>query len=576
MKKAISLGGFLGVMVGVTVALWTPREAIAQSRPGSLFPGSGVIDRPVQDQRLQVPRFPEGKARDDRPLPEADPLAGFEPPENSEEVLATIERIVFKGNEVLPEEQLQLIAAPYVGTLTRGSLAQLKFELTRAYYEQGYVLVRVVTPPQSLADGELEVTIVEARIGKVVVDNSDEVLRQGLVDHYADRFPVGEVFHESDVETAVTDINGLANVKSRVTLKPGEEVGTTDLFVTVEEADENLSTIGIDNYGSEFTGEVVADLRLQGSNNLRLGEVVGVGLRQSLDGDSNEDLTVVSADFTGPIGIQNWRIETEALYSENEIGDRLAALESSGESTRVGIALSRSITNTLRYRSAIRIGLEAREHETFLAGDMESQDDIRQVFLDANVVARFDSDIVLYGGLRLIKGISGLGASEFGDPQASRANGDPEAFIVRPSAYIGWFPTSTDSLTLTALGQYSSDVLLSSDLFAIGGYGSVAGFRPGQEAAESGYQLSLQYNRRKEFDSGASLMGSVFYELAGISEEVAGTVLDDELESAGIGIGLTSASGRTKARFDWAHPLGDYLDPDVDDDKYYLRIIQDF
>ena len=60
--------------------------------------------------------------------------------------------------------------------------------------------------------------------------------------------------------------------------RPGIEEGVAldrrqALHVKVEEADENLHTFSLDNYGSEFTGEVVANLRLQGSNKLRLGEV---------------------------------------------------------------------------------------------------------------------------------------------------------------------------------------------------------------------------------------------------------------------------------------------------------------
>lgn len=67
------------------------------------------------------------------------------------------------GNSVLTEAELIEVARPYLGReLGLGDLEALRDDLARACAERGYVTSAVVIPSQSLADGVLEIWIVEA------------------------------------------------------------------------------------------------------------------------------------------------------------------------------------------------------------------------------------------------------------------------------------------------------------------------------------------------------------------------------------------------------------------------------
>ena len=90
-------------------------------------------------------------------------------------------------------------------TITRGDLAKLKFDVQRLYYDRGYILVRVVTPPQNLADGTLDIVVYEAVIGDIKVAN-DNVLRDSVVEALTDSIKPRSVFHERSVESMVNDL----------------------------------------------------------------------------------------------------------------------------------------------------------------------------------------------------------------------------------------------------------------------------------------------------------------------------------------------------------------------------------
>ncbi|KAA3633025.1 MAG: ShlB/FhaC/HecB family hemolysin secretion/activation protein [Proteobacteria bacterium] len=523
----------------------------------------GVIDRPVRDYVPDLTVEPKQRSKE-ASEPE------IQLPADADEIVAKIDTIEFEGNDVLSSDYLGSVAAPYIGReLTKGDIARLKYDISKAYYDRGYVLVRVVTPPQSLDAGNLKVSIIEARIGDVSVDNT--ALNEGFASKLAGRLPVGEVFRESVVESRVSDITELSDVEASLTLKPGDEIGETDAVVTIREADETTQSVSIDNYGSELTGEIVARGDFQINNSLGRGEEIGIGVRAS-----EEDLKSIYANLVMPTGFSNVKLELDALYSENEIGDVLEALNSSGESDRYGIALSKALTNTRAVKNTVRAGYERRKHESFLDDVKETEDNIRQAYLEFTSARRTGSRLVSYVSLKWLNGLGGSGADDIGEADASRATGDPEASIFRLNGYVGYYPAPRQTVSLSIFGQSTSDTLLSSDLFAIGGYGSVRGFPVAQEVGDDGYQASLQYSYLFGPSDGWQTRVGAFYDVGHVSSEIPGETIDDTLESAGLSVEVASPNRMTKMVFDWASPLGSYDGANIDDNTYYFRISQDF
>lgn len=544
----------LPVLFGLAVMLSMP--ALGEERM------PGVIERPP----VEVPETLK------EPPEEVKKKEPAEEPALSVEGTIVLKEVKFSGTLIFDEKELIDVVTPYLDRpLTSRDVASLKYDLTTFYYDRGYILVRVVTAPQDLTDGILDVTVYAGRIGDV--ETRITGINPYVPNAMKGRIVKGEIFNERAVETAITDINDIANIKAKLSLRPGKEFGTADMLIDVLPADEDVQQIMVDNYGSKLTGEWVGTVNLKKSNLLKTGEVFGLTYRKSED-----DLDTVDLNFSIPIGISNIRLELDYLDSESEIGGRLDALDASGESQRYRAALSGKIINMLQRQVSWRAGLEKRRHESFLVDVTESDDTVTRAYLETACIYRA-SRYVVYTGLILSKGVDLFGADSEGEIDASRLSGNPRAWRLEPILYLGFHPTHKDKIYAFITGQWGGSALLVSDLFAIGGYGSVRGFQPAQETGDSGVQATVEYSHTFTLTDKIDMSAGVFFDGASVSNRMDDAAVDSNLYSGGAGlefVGRFFGFGDTRARMDFAVPLGSYKDTNIDDETVYFRFVQKF
>lgn len=530
----------------------------------------GVIDRPVP--QVGIPASQSLDSAPGKPL-QARPTAADV--DDNTQVVPTLKAVNFTGNTVIGNSTLQKVVAHYLNKpLTKADLSQLKFEVTSAFYDRGYILVKAVTPPQDLTDGVLDVNIYEARVGNIVVENNG-VVRPEITNGITKRVHKGDVVRERNIESMVSDIDDLQNVDATLALQPGSEFSTTDLNIALRKSEEDVNYVSLDNYGSELTGVGVATLHVEKSNLLHLGETFGATVRAS-----NADFYSGEVSAAIPTGLYNTIFETSYLHSENDIGGRLAPLDASGTTDRLSLALSSKVINTRNDKVTVRGGFEARKHESELSHVLETKDDIRQLFVEGSYLHRAIAS-VWYASARLSRGIDVFGANEKGDPLASRARGEPEAFRLEPVLYANIRPVQNGTIKLLATGQIADHTLLSSDLFILGGQGSVRGFEPAQETGEDGYQFTVEYNHELPFTSNSvwKMRAGPFVDGGAVYNRVAGSVEDTHLYSAGLtfeAVGDLVPQGNTKIQLDLAHTLGDYDSVEVEGNTFYASLTQFF
>jgi hemolysin activation/secretion protein len=563
MVKQHRRGIAAGIALACGLGLLMPSLASAQSA-SQRFPG--VIDRPVPE----VPLPPAPTA-----LP---PLGGTPAPESVPDANApvpTIKQVTFSGIKVLSDAKLQRVAAPYLNRpLTRGDLAKLKYDIAKRYYEDGYILVRVVTPPnQDLTRGVLNITVYEAKIEKIET-GKDAVVRPFVTRAIASQISPGTVFNETDVESMVRDLDDLHGAKASVNLVPGSQVGTTDLEVKVERSHDFYQQVSVNNYGSKLTGQWLFNGNFQYANLLGLGELYTLDFTHS-----NESLMTIRGGIQTPIGFRNLILDTSYLYSNSNIGDRLAVLGSEGTTNQFKIGLSSALLNTAKQKITVRLGFDAGHFQSsILDGTPESDDKTRHLTLDGNYLLRLPNTTV-YAALQLSKGVSAFGGSSEGDAMLSRPGGDPEAFIIRPTVFARQNLWTNGSVKGLVSGQYSGETLLASDLFAIGGYGSVRGFEPAEETGESGLQVSVALEQEVFQRQGWGVSVGPWFDGGWVWNKVPGAAVDDALYSVGAGAELHTnftTLGDTALRLDWAHPVGSYNDPNISSNTFYLQLLQVF
>jgi hemolysin activation/secretion protein len=560
-KKLILLGFTAIALVDISAADY----AMADTRPVA-----GIADR-----RADIPYLEDQIKQRQQPakieVPHADDYRGTNTP------LPPISAVTFNGPTVLSEEDLNTLAAPYLDRpLTDNDIAQLKNAIADEYTKRGYPLIKVATPTQDLTDGELTINIYEGRIGQIIPQTGG-VIHDYVPLAFSQRLK-GEVFSTDEAESVINDLNEINNTISSITLKPGIEPLTTDLVLNVQPGGlKDVNYIAADNYGNDLTGKYVGSLHLEKTNMLAAGE------KLTFDGRvSDEKLYAAGVGIRIPTGFRNTFFEASYLYSHNDIVDRLEFLDASGKSHIFNIGFTGNVINRDDSKLTLRAGMDAREHESFLSGVTDTHDHIRRAYVGATYLGLYpeDSTAVLVDA-KLSKGVGILGASEEGDNNITRASADPEAVMFEPSLFIRHDLTPDDMLTFYTRGQLSTNTLLSSDTFILGGYGSVRGFQPAQEVGDAGFTFSGEYQHKFPVPIGENSTIGVGPWVDGghVYNRLSNQTLDNSLFAAGLGVELAAdlvPVGPTKVRLDWAHPLGNYNSDQVDKNSFYFRVQQDF
>ncbi len=530
----------------------------------------GVADRPTLE-KAQPSDQKAGSPTADEPQ--------FKAPEGAEEVVATLTEIKFDGTLIVAEDKLQAVVASYLDReLTRQDIARLKYDLTKYYFDNGYVLIKVATPPQDLTDGSLQINVFTGQIGTLEVEG-EELLSERSVKGLTSSIVGGEIFREQNVETALQNINDINNIDARLNLRPGKEVGTTDLRLIMERADQDVQTFNLDNYGSELTGRNIAELRLEKSNLMKQGERIGLNLRASQD-----QLRSVDANFSIPLGHQGLVLEADASWSKSDVNPKyFSGLDFSGKSNSFGVAVSKKLLNQHQQELTVRGGLQRRHHESFLSDAFETEDHITQIFAEASYLKRAPK-YVYFASARVTKGIDLLGADDKGEAIAgvdanTRVAGDPQALILSASLFGSYLVTPNDSAQAFIRVQKAANVLLSSDMFSVGGYNNVRGFEPSISSGDNGASVSLEWVHNFPNQGNWALNAGPFFDWGTVGNKIEATGIDSTLKSVGLGFdALYSTNGKytSKVRVDWAHTLGDYQSTRVDDNFLYARFSQTF
>src|SRR5262249_14970551 len=301
----------------------------------------------------------------------------------------------------------------------------------------------------------------------------------------------GTVFNETEVESMVRDIDDLPGVAAAVNLRPGSQTGTTDLDLVLKQTYDFQQSVSVNNYGSKLTGEWLFN------GNFQYGNLLGLGERYVLNlTGSNDSLFTVQGGLQTPIGLRNVILDTSFLFSNSDIGNTFATLGQNGQTKDFKLGLSSALLNTARQKISVRAGFDARHLvSTVLNGTTtQSDDQIREFSLDGTYLLRLPTT-TFFTDLQFTQGCGCLGASPQGDPLASVKGGDITASIFR-GTHFGRQNLWTDgSIKGLFTWQYSGDTLLASDLFSIGGYGSVRGFQPAPSTGNSGGQFSLELHQ---------------------------------------------------------------------------------
>ncbi len=402
-----------------------------------------------------------------------------------------VKQIEITGNTVFRTEELSAIAHTFEGReATLAELEELRQALTRYYIEHGYINSGAVIPKGGLQDGVLHITIIEGKYEVRV--KGEERLRKGYIenrlqgdqDQPLNLQELQDRFQLLLSDPLISRMNGQ--------IVPGASPGHGILDVEVTRARAyHLSLFG-NNYRPPSIGAEAVGLNASVSNLTGLGDTLDFMYYHSSGSDR------YAGGFTLPL--TDWGTLAFFHFDEGDsavVEAPTSKLDIKSQVHNLEGGISHPLINTLRQRLSLGVMLAVRENETSLLGKPYSfvigeptghnQATVIRVFQD--FTQRWDTHALAFRSTFNV-GIHALGSTPY------TKSGYPS------SEYFAWlgqaqyaYRVSNDGSQLLLRGnvQLSNAALLPLEKIAIGGVGTVRGYRENYRVRDEGYNVSLEY-----------------------------------------------------------------------------------
>lgn len=465
------------IAAGVALNAMSASQASAQD----------ALDRtdPVQaDEQTEQP-----------PLPDAPPpTSSVEPPAPQTGIPAQtfeIGAIAITGARAMPVSAFADIVERYSArTLDADGIARLTDEIAARARGRGYIFATAVVEPQSLSAGVLRVRLDEGRVDRIrIVGNEDAAVRSQLA-----ALVSGEPVTLAQLERRLSladDVPGVVIRRSRY-----EREGDEGVLIVEASRARASGFLEFENDGSRPIGpeRLRADLDLNGV----LSTYDELDLTLSTMPFEPEELQYARASYRLLVNGEGTTIGIGGSASATEPGAYLRDRDIFGRSWRAAIDIRHPLVRSRAFGLWAEGEFELRDLRQERAGVLVRHDRIPALRAGLYSVAPIAGGR-MRGRLTYTRGLGILGATEYGDPLASR--GDASAEFSSLSVWAEWNRAlpGNFSLHLAGRGQLSTDPLLSSEDLGLGGNRFLRGYsyseRTGDEGVMGAGELRFDLSR---------------------------------------------------------------------------------
>ncbi len=153
------------------------------------------------------------------------------------------------GNTILSSDKIDEILSRYKGaSLTLKEIEKARLELEKAYHAAGYPTVIVVLPEQTIDQGTVRLSVIEARLVEITVTGNRYFSRYNILGKLPS-LKIGALLYEPDFVKELDAANANPDLKLAPVLKPGEVPGTVNLELKAKERMPLHARIEGDNRG---------------------------------------------------------------------------------------------------------------------------------------------------------------------------------------------------------------------------------------------------------------------------------------------------------------------------------------
>ncbi len=402
----------------------------------------------------------------------------------------TLDNLVFEGNTVLTEDELQQMASKYTDReIYISDLIDLAVKITKIYQEKGYASSFAYIPVQKIDSGEAKIKIVESKVGEIEITGNkwsrktylkDIVLRKNGIKQ-------DEVFNIRNLKPTLDELNEKEYLEGRIAIEEGETPELTKIILEVEERPPLNLNFAWDSEGRKVIGAQRAIFQI-GTENL-------TGFGDSLYGATviaNGTVGVLSG-YNIPIGPFGTELQFDYSYSHVNLGKEFKLNKIKGYSHTFGPKIVQKIYKSYRTEITTDLGIDFINANSMdnKENTLINQYNLRVLRNNINL-KKYDSEGLWLARIENAFGLDFLGAT--GKPFQIATNIDPtHKFYKLYTEVIRYQRLPKNSLgIIRASQQYTPEKLFAAEQFQLGGVNSVRGFESGQFLGDVGFNVSAE------------------------------------------------------------------------------------
>ena len=489
--------------------------------------------------------------------------------------IVDLQTVVLEGSNVYTDADIAHLYEEFVGKkVSFVDLQVVANRITRKYREDGFVLSRAVISPQRVNNGTVRLNVVEGFISNVrIVGEFDD--RFGLAQKLSEKVVNQVPMNAKDLERYLLLIDDLPGIRARSVLRPSNVRNASELIVTIEQ-DKSEASLSADNFGSNFLGRHRVSGVIAGNSLLKMHDRTTLRVITTTD---IEELNFVDLTHEQQIGSEGGKVLVRGAITRTEPGGSVSNLDIEGDSELVDIEFRYPMIRSRQKNLTLKAGFTALNTESTVLGVTTADDNVRSV----NAGFSFDFTDTHRGVTQIdgsvTQGMDILGATDDGLGR-TRSNGEHVftrfnviATRIQDLGY-DW------SVFLSAAGQYSSDTLLASEEFTVGGRSFGRAYDGGEITGDKGASASveLRYGHPVEHKYLRSFLSYGFYDIGKVWNEdvLVGEASEESLASAGAGVRLNFIKD-ISTQFEVAAPLTKRIDSEGDDGdepRAYFNVIK--
>lgn len=410
-------------------------------------------------------------------------------PAGAEKVKLVLKSVDVEGQTVYDEVQIRAVYDSMIGTtITLADVFGIADRLTAKYRNDGYILTQVVVPPQTIDGGHVKLRVVEGFVENVTIQGATRA-NPGWLEGYAQKLRAQKPLNSKALERYVLLINDLAGMNARAVLSPSKTPGATDITLVVDQKPFD-AFFQIDNRGTRFLGPLQLNAGVRFNNTLGLYE--GLNFQGVWTPDHTE-LAYGAFTWQQPLNHEGTRLSTTVSYTKTDPGFTLTPFDVEGDAKTVNLDLTHPFIrsrNKNLYGSLKFNFLNSERTDNIPGGGAED----RLRVLRAGGTFQFTDSLLGVNTLsaEASKGLDFLNASDKGDARLTRALGDPQFFKLNAEVSRTQRITNIFEAYLSATGQLSSDTLLASEEFGVGGVNYGSAYDNSEITGEDGFAARFE------------------------------------------------------------------------------------